>query len=213
VIVVRPDFASFTEAGILAKVGVSRHGIALTLNMLYHESDRRSPIGVPVHLLIREILGSCTSVDEVAELASSVEVSASCCLSIVSATGDAAHFEVTPAGVGQLEPDGDGLLAHANLVEAPGLASGDRGPDARSSLMRLAALRHHRPRTHDEARALLSSHTGGAGSICRHDEPQKHGLPPGGTIATVLLDPVAGTMEVGAGPPCRSEMELVKLLR
>jgi isopenicillin-N N-acyltransferase-like protein len=177
VLVIRPGFTTFTESGILAKVGLSATGLALTLNMLIHEGDRRATLGVPAHLLIREILGSCRSVAEAVELATSVPVSASFCLTIVSSEGDAAIIEVTPAGVGRLDPDGDGLLAHANLLEAPALAGGDRGPDAAASTARLAALRRDRPQSLDEARAALASHIDGPGSICRHGEVQPDGLP------------------------------------
>ena len=211
VVVARPGFTTFTEAGILAKVGLNAQGLALTLNMLQHESDRRAPIGVPAHLVIRELLGTCRSVADVADLVGSVDVSASFCLTVLTADGDAALFEVTPAGVARLEPDDDGLLAHANAVESPGLAGGDRGLDAGTSKVRLEALRRERPLSLDDGRAALSSHADGPGSICRHDEPQPFELPSGGTAATVLMDPATGTMEAGCGPPCQSELQRVEI--
>lgn len=211
VLVVRSGFTTFTEAGILAKVGLNVAGLALTLNMLIHEADRRAVLGVPAHLLIREILGSCRSVAAAVDLVGSVAVSASFCLTVVSDGGDAAVLEVTPAGVGRLFPDADGLVTHANVVETPWLADGDRGPDAAASMIRLAVLRSERPQLLDEARDALASHALGPGSICRHDEVQPDGLPDGGTVATVLMDPVAGTLLAGCGPPCCTELGRFKL--
>ena len=49
-------FATMTEAGILAKVGVSTRGIAVALNILYHARDGRGELGVPVHLVLRRLL-------------------------------------------------------------------------------------------------------------------------------------------------------------
>ncbi|MFP5372907.1 MAG: hypothetical protein ACLGI3_19495 [Actinomycetes bacterium] len=117
-------------------------------------------------------------------------------------------LEITPAGFACLEPDDDGFLAHANLFEAADLATGDRGVDAGASAVRLAAARRQRPRVLEEAKDLLADHAE-VGSICRHDEPQGCGLPNGGTIATVLLDPGAGTMHVGHGPACQAAFETV----
>ena len=207
VVVVRPGFTTFTEAGILAKVGLNADGLALTLNMLIHESDRRASLAVPAHLLIREILGSCRTVADAVDLVGSVRVAASFCLTVASGSGEAAIIEMTPAGTACLAPEGDGLLAHANVIEAPALAGGDRGPDAAASMIRLEALRRIRPQSLDEARAALSSHADGPGSICRHDEVQPDGLPDGGTVASVLMDPQAGTLLAGCGPACCADLE------
>ena len=47
VVVKAPEFVTFTEAGILAKIGVNTAGLALSLDILNHSSDRRAPVACP----------------------------------------------------------------------------------------------------------------------------------------------------------------------
>ena len=80
-------FATMTEAGILAKVGVSTRGIAVALNILYHERDGRGELGVPVHLVLRRLLGEAASVGDAWELLRDTPFSASSCITVVDAAG------------------------------------------------------------------------------------------------------------------------------
>ena len=89
-----------TEAGILAKVGVSTRGIAVALNILYHARDGRGELGVPVHLVLRRLLEQAASTDEAWELLRETPYSASSCVTVVDATGEGACFELSPAGCG-----------------------------------------------------------------------------------------------------------------
>jgi isopenicillin-N N-acyltransferase-like protein len=208
VVVTTPTFTTFTEVGILAKIGVNRAGLALSLDILRHQSDRSAPLGVPIHLLLREVLGSCATVDDVAALLAASPVSASSCLTVVTADGDGACFEVAPAGVARIGPADDGLLTHTNDFCDPVLALGERLElKLPSSCARRADLDRLRPRTLAEARAALSSHTAKPVPVCRHGDDNGPGLPLSGTAACLLLDPVAGTMDVGAGPPCQATFE------
>ena len=80
-------FATMTEAGILAKVGVSTRGIAVALNILYHASDGRGELGVPVHLVLRRLLGEAASVEDAWALLRETPFSASSCITVVDARG------------------------------------------------------------------------------------------------------------------------------
>jgi isopenicillin-N N-acyltransferase-like protein len=212
VVLTTPTYTTFTEVGILAKIGVNRAGLALSLDILRHASDRRSPIGVPIHLLLREILGSCATVDDVAGLLADSPVSASSCITVVTADGDGACFEVCPDGVARIAPSVDGLLTHTNNFCDPLLADGERVVlKLASSCGRRDDLERLRPSTLTEAKAALSSHAAAPVPVCRHGEPNGPGLPMSGTAATLLLDPVAGTMDVGLGPPCQATFHHVPL--
>jgi isopenicillin-N N-acyltransferase-like protein len=207
VVVTAPEFVTFTEAGILAKIGVNAAGLALSLDILNHASDRRARVGVPIHLLLREILGACATVDDVDALLRSVEVSASSCLTVVTADGNGAMFEVAPAGVARLEADADGLLSHTNSFVDPVLAAGDRVALPSPACTRHADLATIRPQTIVEGRAALASHTAEPVPVCRHGLPGPNGLPPTGTAACLVLDPTARTIDVGLGPPCTATFE------
>jgi isopenicillin-N N-acyltransferase-like protein len=213
VVVTTPTFTTFTEVGILAKIGVNTAGLALSLDILRHQSDRSTPIGVPIHLLLREVLGACATVDDVAALLAESPVSASSCLTVVTADGDGACFEVAPAGVARIEAAADGLLTHTNDFCDEVLARGERLElKLPSSCGRRADLDRLRPTTLAEAKAALSSHAAEPVPVCRHGDSNGPGLPLSGTAACLLLDPVAGTMDVGAGPPCEATFECFSLL-
>lgn len=206
VVLATPEYTTFTEAGILGKIGVNRAGLAVSLDILRHTSDRTSPLGVPVHLLLREILGACESLQDVADLLAASPTSASSCITIITAAGEGAVFEVTPQAVAQIGPDDDGFLSHTNNFCDAALAPGDKVvPEGRHG-----DLIASRPKTLDDARRALASHAT-TPSVCVH-ETIKPGLPPAGTAASILMDPVARRMWVAAGPPCTTEFEEIPSL-
>src|SRR5689334_19443932 len=139
-------FLTMTEAGLLAKVGVNERGIAVSLNMLTHESDTLPP-QIPIHLVLREVLATCARVDDVAALLADVQFSASSCMTVVDADGGAAAFECSPVGVGRIDPDADGLLGHTNHFLDATLARGDENANVEGSEGRLAAVLGARPQT------------------------------------------------------------------
>ncbi len=53
---------TLTEYGIVGKLGVSRRGLGLLLNILHHEGDGRG-IGVPVHVVARRVLDEARDLD------------------------------------------------------------------------------------------------------------------------------------------------------
>jgi len=198
-------YVTFTEAGLLAKIGVNDAGLALSLDIMRHDSDHGQPTASPVHVLLREVLASCATVAEVADLLGQARPSASSCFAVVTAEGDGACFEVTPSGVACIAPDADGLVHHTNHFLDPVLADGDRVVVKHlQSCERDALLVERRPATPAEGRAALSDHSSSVQPICRHDEAMP-GLPPTGTAAYIALDPIARTLSVGTGPTCRAE--------
>ncbi len=198
-------FATMTEAGILAKVGVSTRGIAVALNILYHRQDGEGELGVPVHLVLRHLLGEAGSVEEAWDLLRETPYSASSCVTVVDARGGGACFELSPAGVARIEPR-DGLLAHTNhfLDETLARAEGEQPAEwVAGSRSRLAAAESAAPGALGDGLALLATHDTEPQAICRHDEPSgEPGRPLVDTVVSLAMRPGVPELLVSAGRPC-----------
>lgn len=203
-------FTTLTEAGILAKIGLNDRGLALALNILGCSLDG-GVRGMPIHLLLRSVLRTCGSLDEVESLLKGQSASASSALSVAvaEAAGDSlASFEVSPAGVARIDAD-DGVLLHTNHFLCPPDGARDlylrAWPD---TVRRLDELRNRfagKARTGPgEAQEALRSHEAGEIAICCHDPDNERYVDRQETLASVLMLPREGRMIVAAGPPCRA---------
>jgi isopenicillin-N N-acyltransferase-like protein len=198
-------FATMTEAGILAKVGVSSRGIAVTLNILHHASDGRGELGIPVHLVLRRLLAEAASADDAWSLLRETPYSASSCITVVDAAGGGACFELSPAGVARIEPR-DGLLAHTNHFLDPALARDEaEQPEAwlPGSRGRLARAERAAPAVPAAGIAVLATHDSDPQAICRHDEPAgEPGRPDVDTVVSLAMRPGVPELRIAAGRPC-----------
>jgi isopenicillin-N N-acyltransferase-like protein len=198
-------FATMTEAGMLAKVGVSTRGIALALNILHHASDGRGELGIPVHLVLRRLLEEAASVEDAWTLLRETPYSASSCVTVVDAAGGGACFELSPAGVARVEPR-DGLLAHTNhFLDTTLAASEAEQPEEwlPGSRARLVRVQEAAPAELADGVALLATHDSEPQWICRHDEaPGEPGRPPVGTVVSLAMRPGVPELRVAAGQPC-----------
>ena len=114
-----PSFLTLTEAGILAKIGVNDHGVAIGLNILRATNDRQQ-LGIPVHIFQRMAL-DCMGVDAVVALAQSLAFAASSNAILGDATGKVCALEYSPNGAAVIPPD-QGVIAHTNHFCDPRLA-------------------------------------------------------------------------------------------
>jgi isopenicillin-N N-acyltransferase-like protein len=204
-------FATLTEAGMLAKIGLNDRGLGVCLNILSGSLDGGVDC-TPIHVLLRRVIAECGDVDEVGELLAGERIGASSCLTVASGSGAEARlcaFEVSPAGVFRIEPT-NGACLHTNhfLRTPPGTrdllrsewpSTVDRLEELRASIARMDG-----PVGPPEAVALLRSHDGASSSLCCHEaeeRPYKERLE---TLASVYIDPASGTMAVSEGPPCSS---------
>ena len=119
-------FVTVTEAGLIAKMGMSSSGLACCMNMLHSPDDGRLT-GAPIHLLLRQVLASCTTVSEALAKLTSVEVGASTCITLASADGELVGVELSPANAGMVPPGPDGRYAHTNHFLAGGGGGGGGG--------------------------------------------------------------------------------------
>lgn len=120
--------STFTEPGMLAKIGVNAGGLGMHFNILHHASDARTTDAVPVHLVARRVLMEATTVDAAVAIARSAPLAASTVLSVVAGQeehAEGACLELSPVGVEVVEPDEDGFLWHTNHFRSSRLAPGE----------------------------------------------------------------------------------------
>jgi isopenicillin-N N-acyltransferase like protein len=195
---------TFTEFGVLGKIGVNTAGLGVHFNILSHASDS-AEIGVPVHLVARRILDEATTVDEAVDLARSARTSASTAITVVTA-GAAATLELCPDGVAVVPADR--VLLHTNHFLDPALAGGERLALERPlTIDRLDHLRAHPDGLAavdvTERVGVLLSHGPDAAPVCAHPDPAVPLHDRWETVATISLDLDAAALQVHEGGPCR----------
>ena len=198
-----------TEFGIVGKAGVNSRGLGIHFNILHHRTDG-GDIGVPVHVLSRHVLDSTGDINCALQLINAAAVSASSALTLVAAVGDssaAVSAEVYPGGPGLVFPDATGLLVHTNHFLSAPARDADTEPRAfpdtlvRHDLLtrRFAARPGLSP---SQAVACMSSHLGTVAAVCCHPDRSKPVTGQYATLATIILDVAAGTLQALPGGPC-----------
>jgi isopenicillin-N N-acyltransferase-like protein len=194
---------TFTEFGIVGKIGVNSAGLGVHFNVLRHNSDH-ADIGVPVHVVARRILDEASTVDDAADIARSARLSASTVVTVVT-RDEARGLELSPAGVAELTGE---TLLHTNHFLDAALADGERTVPSESTTRDRLAVLHDRAgalrsaRRDDRAAALLSHREDGV-PLCAHADPS---LPPHTrweSLATISLDVVECRIDVHEGGPCQ----------
>jgi isopenicillin-N N-acyltransferase-like protein len=184
-------FATVTEAGILAKIGLNDAGLGVCLNLLASSADGGLE-GVPIHLLLRRVL-SCRSVDEAVELLTSARVSASSAVTVAT-PGDVASVELSPGGANVLRGS---TGAHTNHFLEPPRAGRDVGlEESPSTEARLEVIQRL------PLLEALRSHEGHPKGVCRHVDESEPWEERTATLASVIMDLAAGRLHVAAGQPC-----------
>jgi isopenicillin-N N-acyltransferase like protein len=205
----RPWFATLTEAGMLAKVGVSSAGVACGLNFLRSSRDGGAD-GVPIHVLLRAVLDRCDSVGGALRMLAAVPVRASACVTLAGADGVAVAIELSPGGWRLVVPDAARRLAHTNhFLAGPGSGADLEAREAPSTVLRLWDLGRLPPDAPLED--ALRSHAGAPESVCRHERDEDAWPERRATLASVVLDAGARSMRVAAGQPCSSPYAEVAL--
>ncbi|SDK32669.1 C45 family autoproteolytic acyltransferase/hydolase [Streptomyces indicus] len=202
-------FAGLTEHGILAKIGINSAGLALHFNILGHIRDGIG--GVPMHVLAAVVLSEAGSVAEAVELVRSAPLASSGSFALFDAAGDAVLLDISPAGVHEIGPDGQGMLLRTNHFLTPSLTSGEKTwlyqPDSEQRRAFLAArceragrMPGQLPADTDALASLLVTGEGEPPVTCVPDLS----LPLGqrwASLATVTLDPATRTARVLDGTP------------
>jgi isopenicillin-N N-acyltransferase-like protein len=185
-------FATLTEAGILAKVGLNSAGLGVCLNLLETSADGGLD-GTPIHILLRRVLAGCGTVDEALTVLCGARVSASSAVTVAT-PGDVATVELSPGGASVLRA---ATGVHTNHFLVPPRAARDtlveRSPNT------LARLDVARSLPWEEA---LRSHDGHPNSVCRHVDPADPWEEMTATLASLVMDLGARRMRVAPGQPC-----------
>ena len=196
---------TFTEAGIVAKIGANAHGVALAINFLASELDGGLE-GVPVHVLCRTVLAEARTVQDVRGLVAGTTLSASVCMTVAGPDAEggvtARAFELWPGGMAELAPEpARPWIAHTNHFLAPVavrdvIAEGGDGASSRSRMQRLVATLERMPAP-DAARLtelLCSRGSPGLAPIFRTEDPELPWLRRCATLATVVFEVPGGRM-------------------
>jgi isopenicillin-N N-acyltransferase like protein len=175
-------FATLTEAGMLAKIGMNDAGLGVCLNLLRCSEDGGLE-GTPIHLLMRRTL-ACRSVPEAIELLTTARVSASSAVTVAT-PGELATVELSPGGANVVRGG-----THTNhFLQAPPL--GEDVIESESTRPRLDAIRRL------PLREALRSHP-----VCQHVDESEPWEDRTETLASVIMDLAALRMELAAGQPC-----------
>jgi isopenicillin-N N-acyltransferase like protein len=203
---------TLTEAGIVGKLGVSSAGVGILMNILGHRSDG-PPIGVPVHVLNRSVLDYAANGVEAITMLSNAEMSASSAVTVIADDldgGNVCTVELSGAGPGFVMPDERGVLVHTNHFLAEPGRSGDTDLRlAPNTVLRLdhaqRAMRRIPEGEIDQDAILGAMHShqgGGPGGICCHPSATAPFGDRWRTLATVIVEPVAGRLTLRRNGPC-----------
>ena len=212
------SITTLTEAGMLAKIGINQSGFALGLNILRSNRDG-SRLGVPVHVLLRHLL-DCTSVAHARERLHALQTElglgfgAASNVPCADAHGQAACFEVSPAGWAEVTP-AQGVVVHTNhfvceslLAEQAAMGQG------LSSHNRLSTAGQHALKTpigQADLERFLRDESDGFLSICRSPDPS---VPPESrveSVAGIVMHTQPPAMWVACDVPSRVAFESVPL--
>ena len=117
-----PRAVYLAEAGQLGKIGINQYGLGVTLNILM---TGEMSYGLPVHVLLRMVLGA-RNVVEAASLIKSCPRGGTSHFLVGDAGGDIKGLELTPVDVAELVPE-DGAVIHTNHYCDAALAEKDVG--------------------------------------------------------------------------------------
>lgn len=209
VLEVRPDqgpaYLTMVEAGGLARCGFNTAGLAITGNFLRSEHDSGRD-GLPLSLIRRKVLAA-SSFAEAAAHVIETDVSFSNNIMLSMAEGYGISFEKTPVGTFHQEGE-DGLVVHTNHFLSAGALARIRdcglstSPDSLYRRKRVAdQLAERRGRiTIDDVKAALGDGFGRPHSVCRPPTAGGVGGPLVSTVATIVMTPADGLMEICPAP-------------
>ena len=204
-----PDLLTLTEAGIVGKIGINADGLAMCVNLLKSDSDSAGP-AVPMHVILRRILEVASTVEEACALIGRTERCTSCNHLLADRSGAIADVEATPAGQRVLYAQ-DGVLTHTNHCLQPELFARDRNareyPETLARNERMHALANLQTIDGQGLQRMLADHATSPNSICLHNHPSWAFRDQGESIASIIFDLTAGTIDVADGPPCQHDYQ------
>ena len=207
------DVLTLTEAGMVGKIGINSSGLAMCINLLMSDTDHAGP-AVPMHIILRRVLEDAHSVEEAVTLIHATDRCTSCFHMLVDYDGALAGVEATPAGQHVLR-SASGVLTHANHCVSPHLFIHDRNareyPETLARGERAQSLADQQKIDEHFLRSILADHETSPGSICLHVEPGIPLVENYESIASIIFDLTAGTVDIAEGPPCENAYRRLSL--
>jgi isopenicillin-N N-acyltransferase-like protein len=201
-----PNVMTLTEAGMVGKIGINTSGLAMCVNLLKSDSDHAGP-AVPMHVILRRVLEEANSVEEAVVLINTAERCTSCFHMLVDRRGGLAGVEATPAGQHVLQSD-KGVLTHTNHCVSPELFKHDSNalefPETLARGERAQFLAREQKIDEVILRSILADHETAPGSICLHVEPGVPMVENYESVASIIFDLTAATVDIAEGPPCEN---------
>jgi isopenicillin-N N-acyltransferase-like protein len=199
-----PRCLYLAEAGQVGKIGLNENGVGVLLNILFSEPPQ---IGVPVHVLLRQVLG-LGSVPEAISLVERSRRASSSHFLLGDIKGNLVGLELSPGAVAHVRPS-EGAVVHTNHYCDAGLSTKDRGPaafpDTIPRLARIRAFMADRKRWGlEDLKEILTDHEDGPSSICRHVDDRLPEHMHMESVASLILDLPERKMMVSRGQPCRN---------
>ena len=197
-----PSMLIFSEAGLMAGVGLNNAGLALTTNHLESARDGQRE-GIPNVIVRRQVLAQC-SLGPAIETVLAAQRGASTNFLISHREGEAIDLEATPDEVFWLTPEDD-LLVHANHFVTPSARAAVRDlgllscADSlyRDSRVRRYLLRDRGRITLSTLQAAFQDRFGAPRAVCR---TPVSGPSSSATVATIIMDTTAQIMWVAPRP-------------
>lgn len=201
-----PPLVTFTEAGMLGKIGFNRNKLGVCLNFLSHESEARADTaGIPIHCLLRTVM-ECGRLDEAHQ---KVALSPRCAsANFLMAQYDdkkpgIMNLEITPDSVSVLRDEKD-FFIHTNHYLSPSLEAGCKERGGVSTENRYATgydyLSHMDLQTVPPVEAVkqvLKLRKGAPYSVSRSPARRSTST----TIAGIIMDLGRDTFYIAAGSP------------
>lgn len=206
-----PRALYLAEAGQMAKIGVNEHGVGVTLNILIIEEVGH---GLPVHVLLRLVLGARDATEAIARVKDARKAGASHFL-IADKNDQMTGLELTPAKAGEISPE-NGVLLHTNHYCNPQLVKKDLGPLLMPGTVtrydRAAALISGRKQWDAESLGeIFADHENAPSSICCHVDASGPKHLRMMTVASCIIDLAGSKMLISCGQPCRAPYREVSL--
>lgn len=194
-------YVGLTEQGIVSKIGVNEAGLALHFNILGHRAD--GPSGVPMHVLSSVVLTECATVREAVELIHAAPISSSSAFTMLDSR-EAVSVEMSPEGVFEI-PEIGSSVQRTNHFQTSALLESQKTeiyePDSSERLELLRErLSQGIPDQAEELVELLVSGDGEPPLTCVPDMSKRFG-DRWATLATIVTDPAARSLEILDGTP------------
>jgi isopenicillin-N N-acyltransferase-like protein len=210
-----PKLVTFTEAGMIGKIGFNEHRLGVCLNFLWHPSNNPyRKFGIPIHCLLRSIM-ACTTLEEAYKQIAWMPRCASANFMLaqhrVNHSLEAMSLELTPDAIARLPLERNSLIHTNHYLSNALVASNETQTNASaisSTISRyqmaeeaVHTLRKQDPDPVSRMKQILAL---GEGALPISRSLNKKNAS-NGTVAGIIMDLSRNDLFLTAGPPHETE--------